>query len=114
MVTINTYYSKIDGTPLKIPKFSTENKVELERHSGERIPRPGWTVYVLYPTERADLDPDLNQNLIGLLLSSKQLIHQVFVITRPQMFEILCYVSFLAQSLNGEESLRKFSYPDLD
>ena len=39
-----------------------------------------------------------------------------FVRIRPQLFEISCYISFLARSLNGEESLKKFwkSYPDPD
>jgi len=37
-----------------------------------------WTVYVLYRTDRLDLDPDLNQNLINLLLSLTWLIHQVW------------------------------------
>ena len=32
-----------------------------------------------------------------------------FIRIRPQLFQISCYVSFLALSLNGEESLKKLS-----
>ena len=32
-----------------------------------------------------------------------------FVRIRPQLFEISCYISFLARSLNGEESLKKIN-----
>ena len=49
-----------------------------ERHSVEYIRPPCWTVSVLYPTERLDLDPNLNQSLISLFLSPTQLTHQVF------------------------------------
>ena len=41
------------------------------------ISLPGWTVYILYPTDRSDLNPDLNQNRIGLFLSRNQLIQPV-------------------------------------
>jgi len=54
-----------------------ERKSKLEWPSVERIPRPGWTVNVLYPTDRMDLYPDLNQNRMALFLSTTQLIHQV-------------------------------------
>jgi len=33
---------------------------------------------------------------------------------RPQLFEISCYITFLALSLNGEESLKNFSDPHPD
>ena len=50
---------------------------ETERHSVEHIPPPGWTVYILYPTDRSNLNPDLNQNRIVLFLSPNQLIQLV-------------------------------------
>ena len=31
--------------------------------------------FVLYPTDRPDLDPDLNQNQVGLFLSPNQLVY---------------------------------------
>ena len=43
--------------------------IQKEQHSVERITPPGWTVYIWYPTKRSDLDPNLNQSLIGLFLS---------------------------------------------
>ena len=52
---------------------------EIERHSVERIPPPGWTVYVLYPTDMPDVDVGL-QNRIGLLFSPNELIHKVFLL----------------------------------
>ena len=48
-----------------------------ERHSVECIPPTGWTVYILYPTDRSDLNPDHNQNQIGLFSSLNQLINLV-------------------------------------
>ena len=50
---------------------------ELQQHSVERIPPLGWIVYILYPTDRPDLDADLTHNLIGLFLSPNQLVHLV-------------------------------------
>ena len=61
----------------KMHCISVQNTDKLERLSVERIPPPGWTVYDLYPTDRPDLDPDLNKNLIDVFLSPTQLIHQV-------------------------------------
>ena len=79
---------------------------QLELHSVERITPPGWTVYILYPTDRPDLQLDLNENLTGLFWSTTQLTHpRSFVIICPQLFEISCEISFLAPSFNGEESL---------
>ena len=51
--------------------------IQLEQHSVEHILPPGWAVYVLNPTDRLDLHPDLNQNLIVLFLSPTQLIDLV-------------------------------------
>ena len=44
-------------------------------HSVEHIPLPGRTINVLYPTDRSHLHQDLNQNLVGLFLSTHHLIH---------------------------------------
>ena len=52
---------------------------QLEWHYVNHIPPPGCTVFVLYPTGRPDLDPDLNQNLIPLFLSPNQLIHIILL-----------------------------------
>ena len=55
------------------------------------VPPPGWIVYILYATDRLDLNLDLNQNRIGLFL----LTHPPrFVISHPQLFEISCKTSF--------------------
>ena len=56
-----------------------KNIQKLERYPVERIPLPGWTVYILYSTDRLVLDADLNQNIIGLFLSPTKLIHQVLL-----------------------------------
>ena len=71
---------------------------ELEWQSVERIPAPGWTVYVLHPTDKPDLNPDLNQNLIGLFLS---LIHQVSSQFVHSILRYRALYHFLAISLNG-------------
>ena len=67
------------GDEVSTPKRETcEPKThKTVQHSVEHIPPPGLTVYVLYPTDRPDLDLDLNQNLISLFLSPTQLTHQV-------------------------------------
>ena len=52
--------SQVDGAPSLIPTLPTESKVEQEEHSEERIPQPNRLVYVLYRTDRLDLDSDLN------------------------------------------------------
>ena len=46
------------------------NLSQLERHLVKRIPLPGWTVYVLHPTNRLDRDPDsdLHENRNNLIL----------------------------------------------
>ena len=91
-----------------LTSFSTSKACifKLEQHSMEHIPPPDWTVYVLYPTERPHLHPDLNQNLIGLFLSPTQLIHQVSSESVHNIFRYraILYI-ILALSLNGEESL---------
>jgi len=56
-------------------KLKTKKRLEL--HSVKRIPLPGWTVYVLYPTDRPDLYPDLHQKWIILSLSRTQPVHKV-------------------------------------
>ena len=50
---------------------------ETRATRGRAHTSPGWTVYALYRTNRLDLDPDLNQDRIGLFWSSNQLIHQI-------------------------------------
>ena len=49
----------------------------LEQHSVEYVPPPGRTVYVLYPTDRLHLDPDLHQNRINSFLAHTLAVHQV-------------------------------------
>ena len=58
--------------------FTKINMYNPEQYSGERIPPSGWTVYVLYPTDRPDLHLDLNQNRISLfhLPNSSNKFHQ--------------------------------------
>ena len=58
-------------------KYKSSIKIYLERHSEECTSPPDWKVYGLYPTDRPDLDPDLNQNRIGLFLSRSQLFHNL-------------------------------------
>ena len=50
---------------------------QLEEHTVEHVPLPGWTVYILCSTDRSDLNQDFNQNQIGLVSSRNQLIHRV-------------------------------------
>ena len=61
---------------------------------------------------RSRSSPRLNQ----FLLVTHPTCPPSFAWICPQPFEISCYISFLARSLNGEESLKKFwkSYPDPD
>ena len=61
---------------------------KLERHTVERKPLPGGTVYVLYPTDRPNLHLDIHQHLIGFLLSSNQLTHKVLSLS---VFNFLRY-----------------------
>ena len=62
-----------------------------------------------------DPDSDLHQNWINSSLSHTQHVYQVSCESiYKQLFEISCKISFLALSLNGEESLIKLSDPDLD
>jgi len=56
--------------PLKI--WTHQQKTFYKHKNGT----PGWTVYVLYPTDGPQLDPNLNQNWIGLFLSPNQLTQQ--------------------------------------
>ena len=51
--------------------------VKRERHLVEHVPPPGWTVYVLYPNDRPDLNQNLNQNRIYLFFLPTKLINQV-------------------------------------
>ena len=65
---------------------------ELEWHSIEHVglPPPGWRVYALYPTDRPDLHPDLNQNRSYLSLSRTQPVHQISSESVYRPFEISC------------------------
>ena len=58
-------------------RWNCSYQSEKQRHSVERIPPPGRTVYVLYSTDRPDLDMDLNPNLIDSSLSRTQPVRQV-------------------------------------
>ena len=53
-------------------------QMKHEWHLVEHIPPPGWTVYISYPTDRPDLHPDLQQNRIGLFLSTYLVIHPTY------------------------------------
>ena len=50
---------------------------ELEWHLVECIPPPGWTDYIMYSTDRPDLNPDLNRYLIDSSSSHTQPVHQI-------------------------------------
>ena len=66
---------QVQQLPLHIQPL--QSQVKCEWHSEERVPPQGWTVYVMYPTDRPELHPDINQNLICLFLPPPQLKHQV-------------------------------------
>ena len=62
-------------------------------NSVERIPPPGWTVYVLYSTDGSCLYPDLNWNRISLFLSPTHSSTK-FCHILPKHFEISRFVVF--------------------
>jgi len=83
---VRTVRIRLDGkssgrnSELRKKTLKTHHKIlpnKLRRrqwHPVEYIPPKSWTVYVLDPTERPDLDPDLKQNLISSLSSPNQLV----------------------------------------
>ena len=73
----------------------------------------GWTVYILYPTDRSGLNPYLNQNRIGLFLSPNQLILLVLsqLVHNFLKYVIYCFWSHLSMVKNH---LIFFAFPYLN